>query len=117
MRKLFAAVLVVAAIQGHWAHAIQTASPKPNKIVKVCTVQDGEVADAACQAFVEGVVDATAFYGAADQMALPFCIPAETTPAEMVVIYRDYLNEHHALRQFSAAALAIAAFRGTFPCE
>lgn len=117
MKKLIAAVFVVGALQCHWAYAIQMASPKSNKMVKVCTLQEGEVADAACQAFVQGVADATAFYGAAEQMTLPFCIPGETTPAELVVVYRDYLESNHALRQFSAAALAISALRETFPCE
>ncbi|MCB1690430.1 MAG: hypothetical protein KDI33_18165 [Halioglobus sp.] len=117
MRKLITAALFIAATQAQWAYAIQTASPKPNRIVKMCTVQEGEVADAACQAFVEGVVDATAFYGAAEQLALPFCIPRETTSAELVTIYRKYLGDNHPLRQFSAAALAISAFRAQFPCE
>ncbi|CAA0094087.1 Uncharacterised protein [Halioglobus japonicus] len=117
MKKLFAAVLVLAAMQSHWVYAIQMASPKSNKIVKLCSVQDAELADVACQSFVEGVVDATAFYGAAEQLVLPFCIPATTTAAELVGVYRDYLNDNHALRQFSAAALAISAFREQFPCE
>lgn len=93
------------------------ASPKSNRMVKLCAAQDTEVADAACQAFVEGVAGATAFYGAAQQMTLPFCIPATTTSAELVAVYRDYLDDNHALRQFSAAALAISAFRARFPCE
>ena len=117
MKKLFAAILVLAATQGHWAQAIQMASPKSNKIVKLCSAQDSEVADAACQAFVEGVAGATAFYGAAQQMTLPFCIPSATTGAELVKVYRAFLDDNHALRQFSAAGLAITAFRAQYPCE
>jgi hypothetical protein len=67
-------------------------------------------------AFVQGVADATAFYGAAEQLTPSFCIPAVTTPAELVEVYREYLEDNHALRQFSAAALAISAFKERFPC-
>jgi hypothetical protein len=34
-----------------------------------------------------------------------------------VAVYRDYLMEHHALQQFSAAVLAVSAFKEGYPCE
>ena len=117
MRIIIAAILVVAFMQAGFAQAIQMASPKSNKIVKICLAQDGEVADAPCQAFVLGVADTTAFYGAAQQMTAPFCIPGELAPGELVAVYRDYLKEHHALRQFSAAALAVSALKEAYACE
>ena len=117
MKNWFTVVLVVASLQTGFAQAIQMASPTSNKMVKTCLVQEGEVADATCQAFVLGVAEATAFYGAAQQLAPAFCIPHQTTSAEMVAAYRNYLKENHALKQFSAAALAVSAFKETYPCE
>ena len=80
-------------------------------------VQEGEVANATCQAFVLGVADTTVFYGAAQQMTLPFCIPLETASAELVAVYRDYLKDNHSLKQFSAAALAVSALKNAYPCK
>jgi hypothetical protein len=117
MRKIFTAVLILASMQGGFAQAIQMASPKFNKMVKTCTVQQGELADATCQAFVIGVADTTAFYASAQQLNPQFCIPKEITSGQLVAVYRDYLKENHSLRQFSAAALAILAFKKTFPCQ
>jgi hypothetical protein len=117
MRIVIAAVLIAASMQAGFAQAIQMASPESNKMVKTCLLQEGDVADATCHAFVLGVADTTAFYGAVQQMTPPFCIPGELAPGEMVAIYRDYLKEHHALRQFSAAALAVSAFKEAYPCE
>lgn len=117
MKKLLTAALAVAVMQCQWVFAIQMASSTSNKMVKICSEQEGEVADAACRAFVQGVADVTGFYGAAEQMTLPFCMPVETTPAEMADAYRDYLQDNHVLRQFSAAALAVSAFRDAYPCE
>lgn len=116
MRNILEAVLIVASMQAGFAQAIQMASSSSNKMVKTCLVQE-QVADGICQAFVLGVVDATAFYGAAKQMTPQFCIPRETAAAEIVSVYRDYLKENHALNQFSAAALAISAFKKAYPCE
>ena len=117
MRIIIAAVFIAASMLAGFAQAIQMASPESNKIVKTCLVREGEVADATCQAFVLGVADTTAFYGAAQQMTPPFCIPGEIAPGEMVAVYRDYLREHHVLRQFSAAALVVSAFKQAYPCE
>lgn len=117
MKNLAAIALALVALQASLAYGVQMASPKSNNLVKICTVQQGEVADAACQAFVQGVVEVTSFYSAAQQIAAPFCVPLETAPEEMVAIYRDYLKSHHELRQFSAAALAVSALKEAFPCE
>ena len=117
MRTVFKAALIVASMQTGFAQAIQMASPESNKMVKTCLVQEGEVAEAACQAFVLGVADTTVFYGAAQQMTPPFCIPQETTSAELVTVYRDYLKDNHSLKQFSAAALAVSALKNAYPCK
>jgi Ssp1 endopeptidase immunity protein Rap1a len=117
MKTLFAAFLALTAMHSLSAQAVQMASPKSNKMVKLCSQGSAEESEAVCQAFVEGVAGATAFYGAAQQMALPFCIPSSTTGAELVSVYRTFLDDNHALRQFSAAGLAIAAFRAQYPCE
>lgn len=116
MNKVVAAILVLIVMQVELAHGIQMASPKSNNMVKICTLQEGEAADAACQAFVQGVADVTAFYGSVHELALPFCLDDELTPADLVVVYREYLAANHELRQFSAAALAVAAFKAAFPC-
>lgn len=116
MKKLIAAILAVVAIQAQLVHGIQMASPKSNRIVKTCTEQEGEASDAACQAFVQGVADVTAFYSAAQQMTAPFCVPVETSPEQLLGVYRAYLENHHALRQLSAAAQAVAALKEAFPC-
>jgi hypothetical protein len=117
MRKLIAVVLAIVALQAYLAHGIQMAAPTSSKMVKICSIQEGEVADASCQAFVQGVADVTAFYGIAKQLTPSFCIPDDTAPAELVAVYRDYLKDNHVLRQFSAAALAVSAFKDAFPCE
>lgn len=117
MRKLITAVLAMACLQAYSAQAIQMSTSQFNTMVKTCTAHEGEVAEAACQAFVQGVVEVTAFYGTAKQMMSPFCIPVEITPGEMVAVYRDYLKDNHSLRQFSAAVLAVSAFKIAFPCE
>ena len=117
MRVVFTAVLMVASMHAGLSQAIQTVSPISSKMVKTCLVQEGEVAEATCQAFVLGVAETTAFYGAAQQMAPAFCIPQGITSVEMVAVYRDYLKEHHVLKQFSAAALAVSAFKEGYPCE
>ena len=117
MRRVFTAVLIAASMQAGFVQAIQMASPKSNKMVKTCLLQEGEVADATCQAFVLGVADTTAFYGAAQQMTPPFCIPHDTTAADLVAVYRDYLKDNHSLKQFSAAALAVSAFKNAYPCK
>jgi hypothetical protein len=117
MRNFFTAVLIVASMQAGFAQAIQMAFPESNKMVKTCLIKDGDVANASCQAFVLGVANATMFYGAAQLMEPPFCIPYETASAEMVAVYRDYLKKHHELKQFSAAAIAVSALKAAYPCE
>lgn len=117
MRKVFTAVLMAASMQAGFAQAIQMASPASNKMVKTCLGDEGELANAACQAFVLGVADTTAFYGAAQQMTSPFCIPQGAAPAELLAVYRAYLKDNHSLRPFSAAALAVSAFKNAYPCE
>jgi hypothetical protein len=72
MRIVIAAVLIAASMQAGFAQAIQMASPESNKMVKTCLLQEGDVADATCHAFVLGVADTTAFYGAVQQMTPPY---------------------------------------------
>jgi hypothetical protein len=117
MRKLITVALAVACMQAYSAQAIQMSTSKYNAMVKTCSVQEGDVADAACRAFVQGVVDTTAFYSTAKLMTPLFCIPVEITPDQMVTVYRDHLKKNHSLRQFSAAVLAVSAFKSAFACE
>jgi hypothetical protein len=117
MRTLIATALTVAFMQAHVAHAIQMATPELNNMVKTCTLHTGEVADAACQAFVLGVAETTAFYAGAGQMTPQFCIPADVAPAQLLAVYRSYLKNNHVLRQFSAAALTVSSFKQSYPCE
>lgn len=117
MIRFVLAVLTVTWMQAQSAQAIQMASPQSNKMVKTCLVQDDKLADATCQAFVLGVTDSTAFYGAAQQLDPPFCTPRKTALNEVVAVYRDYLKNHHNLKQFSAAALVVAALKAAYPCK
>ena len=117
MRKLIMVALTVACMHVPFAQAVvQTVSLKSSKMVKTCSVENEAVADAACQAFVLGVADTTAFYGAGKLMTPPFCIPRQAAPSELVAVYRDYLKEHRGIKHFPAAALAIMALKGVFPC-
>ena len=118
MRKLIMVVLTVTCMHVPFAQAgVQTVSLKSSQMVKTCSVENETVADAACQGFVLGVADTTAFYGAGKLMTPPFCIPRETAPGELVAVFRDYLKKHRGIKHFPAAALAITAFKGAFPCQ
>lgn len=118
MRKLMTVVLTAACMHVPFAQAVvQTVSLKSSQMVKTCSVDNEQLADVACQAFVLGVTDTTAFYGAGKLMAPPFCIPREVAPGELLAVYRDYLREHRGIKHFPAAALAIMAFKDAFPCE
>jgi hypothetical protein len=117
MRTVFTLVFIAAAMQAGFAQAIQMASPQSNKIVKTCLIQGEEVAEATCRAFIIGVADTTMFYSTAQQMTPQFCIPHNTDAGDLVAVYRDYLRSNHSLKQFSAAALAVSAFKNAYPCK
>ena len=117
MKKLLIVSLGALILQAHFAQAeIQMARPTLNKMVKTCTAQD-EVADAACRSFLAGVVDTTAFYANAQLLTPAFCIPAETDSSEILGVYREYIVNNHSLSRFSAAALAVSAFKNAYPCK
>ena len=118
MRELMIVALTVACMHVPFAQAVvQTVSLKSSQMVKTCTIKNEEVADAACQGFVLGVADTTAFYGGGKLMTPPFCIPRETAPGELVAVFRGYLNKSRGIKHFPAAALAITAFKDAFPCQ
>jgi hypothetical protein len=118
MKKLIIVALAMACTCVPYAQAVvQTVSLKSSHMVKTCSVENEAVADAACQGFVFGVADTTAFYGAGKLMKPPFCIPRETAPGELLAVFRDYINKNKGVKHFPAAALAIAAFKDAFPCN
>ena len=96
---------------------VQKAPPNVNEMVKLCSVETGEAADAACQGFVLGVIETSGLYATTKLMAPAFCIPKEVTLAEVVAKYRDYLKKNREIKHFPAAALAVSAFKESFPCD
>lgn len=117
MKNLLIVGLSALALQTHFAQAeIQMARSTPNKMVKTCMVQE-EAAGAACRSFLSGVVDATVFYANAQLLTPAFCIPAEVDSSEILEVYREYIADNHSLNRFSAAALAVSAFKNAYPCQ
>lgn len=117
MKKLLIVWFSAVAFQANLAQAdIQMARTTPNKMVKTCTAQD-EAADLACRSFLTGVIDSTRFYANAQLLTPAFCIPAETDSSEILSVYRGYIVNNHSLNRFSAAALAVSAFKNAYPCK
>ena len=95
---------------------VQKAPPDMNRMVKLCLANQEELADAACRAFVSGVVETSRLYATTGQMPAAFCPPADGPPGDPVAVYRAYLSKNMALKHFPAAALAVSAFKEAYPC-
>ena len=117
MKNLITSGLAAAMLLANVSHGgVQKAPPDMNRMVKLCLVVQEELADAACRAFVSGVVETSRLYTTTGQMTAAFCIPADVAPADTVAVYRDYLGKNLALKHFPAAALAVSAFKEAYPC-
>lgn len=118
MKKFMVPLLAVASLTGGLATAgVQKAPPNTNQMVKLCTLDTGEVADALCRGFVLGVIQTTSLYVTTTSMAAPFCVPQGADPAKLLSVYREYLGKNHELKHFPAASLAVSAFTEAFPCS
>ena len=118
MRKIVTAILAAAALLGNGAQAeVQKAPRNGNRMVKLCTVETGEIAEATCRGFVSGVIDITRMYATTKLLEPSFCIPQEVTLSETVAVYKKYLEENRAIKHFPPSALAITAFKDAYPCE
>lgn len=118
MKKLLSAVLAAGSLLGTCAQAeVQKAPPNGSQMVKLCAVEQGEVAEATCRGFVIGVIDITRSYATMKLLQPPFCIPREVAMSETIAVYKKYLEENRAIKHFPASALAVTAFKDAYPCE
>ena len=118
MTKRLVAIVAAVLMLASPVHAgVQKAPENGSRMVKICTREKGEIAEATGQGFVIGVIEATRTYVASHSMPAPFCISKEIELSEIVAVYTNYLRENHALKHFPASMLAVSAFKEAFPCE